>query len=360
MIRLNVPYLDEYEENAVHDVFQSGWIAQGGRTKDFETAIKRKVGCKHAIALSNATMGFWSILKAFGIGREDKVVIPAFTFPSMVGAILNVGATPVFCDVLGDTYVIDSYDVEDKIRKTGAKWIVPVHLFGQPCDMSALDDITNDTGTEMIEDGACALGTIYKNRYIGENGTGVYSFQGRKTCTCGEGGLVYSDNDYIASFVRTERDMGTRDEPDGIVFAKPALNMKLSDINAAIAEVQVGKLDEILVERDNIAAQYTRLLQELPVYKPAITPGGRHSWQAYVIRLEPKVDRYKVIVEMRNKEVETQRGTYCVPDQMGYKARHGCTNATLLDRDSLAIPCYPGLKNKEIEKVVTSLKEVLT
>jgi perosamine synthetase len=359
VINLNVPFIDEYELNAVDDVFRTGWVSQGLKTKDFEDAIKKKIGCKHAIALSNATLGFWAILRAMNIGRDDKVVIPAFSFPSMSGAVLSIGATVVFCDVLGDTYVADPYDVEDKVRKTDAKYIVPVHLFGQPCDMSALDDVVNDTGAQMIEDGACSIGTMYKNRYIGEMGTGVYSFQGRKILTCGEGGMVYTDDDFVASGVRSDRDMGMRDDIGGKLFIKPAMNMKISDIQSAIGEVQVGKLDEILTKRSHVAEQYDKLLKDMPVYTPKTTENGIHTWQSYVIRVEPNIDRNKIINELMTRGIETTRGSYCVPDQIAYRCRHGCTNATLLDRDSLALPCYPGLKQKEIERVVEELRSVL-
>jgi dTDP-4-amino-4,6-dideoxygalactose transaminase len=360
MIRLAKPFYDSYELDALRDVMHEGNVAQGEKTKEFEQMIASACEARGCICVPNATMGIYHALKAWGIGRGDTVVLPALGWPSVSAAITETGAKVAYCDVDEWTYNIDVFDAEKVARKTSASAIVPTHLFGQPCEMDALENLSDDLGLKLIDDAACALGAKYDGIPIGKYGTAVFSFQGRKIVSTGEGGAIVTYDEEIEKNIRMQRDMGMRKRGDCVEFTTRATNMKFSDILATIGIVQMSKLDRMLAERYTITKYYTEQLGDIKnAWTPNVQDDGVHAWQAYVLRLNPGIDRQQVVKDLLERGIETRRGSYCIPSTGAYTEKHTCEVAEELGNSLLAIPLWNGMKKSVITEVVNMVREVL-
>ncbi|EQC3291968.1 aminotransferase class I/II-fold pyridoxal phosphate-dependent enzyme, partial [Providencia stuartii] len=258
------PAIGDEEVKAVEKVLRSGWITTGPQNHQLEQDFCERYGCKHAIALSSATAGMHVVLMALGIGPGDEVITPSQTWVSTINMIELLGATPVMIDVDRDTLMVQP-DAVEKALTAKTKAIIPVHYAGAPCDLDALRAIAQKAGVALIEDAAHAVGTRYKEEWIGQQGTAIFSFHAIKNVTCAEGGLVVTDNDELAQRVRTlkfhglgvdafDRQMQGRKPQAEVV--EPGLKYNLSDIHAAIAVVQLSRVEEMNQRRAQLVARY--------------------------------------------------------------------------------------------------------
>jgi len=364
-IPLTRPSFSGHEYNALEDVLKAGWDSQGPKVVEFEEAIVKKLGSRYAVATSSCTAGLYMTLGALGIRKGDKVAVSAFTWPSTAFAISLLGGIPIFVDVNEDTYNMNPIVLEEILGDHDISAIMPVHLFGNPCEMKRIKELAQEGGKiPIVEDAACAIGSMQQGSYIGENGTAIFSFHGRKVLTCGEGGMITTNKERLANCLRLERDMGVL--PGGTryqkkLFLKPANNFKLSDIQGAIGTAQVSRLEEILSARALVAGEYhSRLANMAGVTLPSIRPGDLHSWQAYVVTLEDGIDRDAVIFELAKKGIETTFGTYSVPDTDAYGLEvSDCPIASILENTTLALPIYPTMLKRDIQRVVNGLGEAI-
>lgn len=373
------PYFDEREINATAEVLSSGWIVQGPRVMEFERLIEDFQGCKFAIATTSATASLHLALIALNIGGRDEVIVPAFTHPSTANVVRHVGGVPVFVDIKLPDFNIDPSKIEKKITKK-TKAILPVHLFGLPADMDPIMEVAKHFKLKVVEDAACALGTVYKGRKVGTIGEcGALSFHPRKSITTGEGGMVTTDNRDIADQVRMLRSHGESlpDEfrhrscevvyPD---FELVGFNYRMTDIQAAIGVEQMKKLPHMLEERRRIAHQYNDLLSDLEREEYLLLPPQRegflHSYQSYVILLTDKVriGRDKLSNELQKRGIATRKGTYHVPGIKVYREnvshRKGdFRNSEIADEKSLALPLYAGMEQGDANYVIENLQAII-
>lgn len=279
MIRIAQPIIGPEEEQAVLDALRSGRLAQGSRVAEFEEAFARYLGVRHAVAVSSGTAALIVALRARGIGPGDEVIVPVFTFAATANAVLLVGARPVFVDIREDGFTIDAAPIEAAITPR-TKAIIPVHLYGHPCEMPALMEIAQRRGLIVIEDACQALGATWQGRKTGTFGTGCFSFYATKSITTGEGGMVVTDDDEVAHRARLLRNQGENERYRTELLG---YNFRMSELAAALGLAQLPKLDGWNERRRANAAWLNEHLEA--VVTPVERPGAYHVYQQYTVRV---------------------------------------------------------------------------
>ncbi|MHC4799992.1 MAG: DegT/DnrJ/EryC1/StrS family aminotransferase, partial [Planctomycetota bacterium] len=284
-IPLAKPSLDEREVKAVRRVLSSGRVVQGSEVETFENTIAEMHRAQHCIVVSSGTAALHICYLALGVGPGDAVFIPSFAWPSAANMAVVVGAHPVFVDVLPATYNIDPADLRIRIQQcTEHKWgipraVVPVHEFGLAADMDTILNIAREFDLVAVEDAACALGATYKGKPVSTFGKmAIFSFHPRKAVTTGEGGAIITNDDFLAEKCRMLRNHGQVFRNGKRDFQVAGLNYRMTEIQAAIGQVQLNKFPEILKRRREIASQYlSELSKFLGISLPANNP--EHTWQ---------------------------------------------------------------------------------
>jgi perosamine synthetase len=287
-IPLSAPDITEADIEAVVSVLRTPRLSIGPKMEEFERSIADLVGVSHGIAVSSGTAGLHLCLRALGIGDDDEVILPSFTFISAGNAILYERARPIFVDIDPVTLNLDPGKLERSITpKTRA--IIAVHTFGHPADLDPIMKIARKHDLAVIEDACEALGARYRGRPAGGIGDfGVFGFYPNKPITTGEGGMVVTRDSRMADTIRALRNQG-RMESDG--WGEHRLlgyNYRLSELNCALGVEQMKRIDDILDRREALATQYSEELQAIPeVTTPPLTiKDGRVCWFVYVIRLD--------------------------------------------------------------------------
>ena len=289
------PSMGDAELAALREVLASGWITTGPKNQALEAAFCQLTGNRHAIAVSSATGGMHVTLMALGIGPGDEVITPSQTWVSTLNMICLLGATPVMIDVDNDNLMITPAAVEAAITSR-TKAIIPVHYAGAPADIDAIRAVGERHGISVIEDAAHAAGTHYKGRHVGWQGTAIFSFHAIKNMTCAEGGLIVTDDDELASRIRSLKfhglgvdayDRQTHGRAPQAEVITPGFKYNLADINAALALVQLEKLSHANQRRTEIAQRYLRELADTP-FKPLSVPtwDHQHAWHLFIIRVD--------------------------------------------------------------------------
>lgn len=283
--------MGDAEISAVCDVLKSGWITTGPKNHELEQQFCHTFGCQHAVALCSATAGMHVTLMALGIGPGDEVITPSQTWVSTINIITLLGAEPVFVDVDPDT-LMTSAELIAPLITARTKAIIPVHYAGAPIDLDPILELAGRHGIPVIEDAAHAVGTRYRERWIGASGTAIFSFHAIKNMTCAEGGMLVTDDKALADKVRMLKfhglgvdafdRMSLGRKPQAEVIT-PGFKYNLADINAAIALVQLARLPELNAKRAELVARYQERLAGLPLAPspcqatPTCTP-GTCSW----------------------------------------------------------------------------------
>lgn len=361
MIRLAAPEIHEQEIQAVAEVLRSGFLVQGKHVREFERAVASYVGVKEAVAVSSGTAALHLALLALGIGPEDEVILPDFTFPAPANVVELVGAKPVLVDIDLASFNIDPKQVIPAITRR-TKAIMPVDLFGQPADMEPLREIGRQYGLKIIEDAACALGAEYRRRKCGSFGhLGCFSFHPRKPITTGEGGMVVTDDEEASIRLRRLRNHGMATIGGQNRLEIAGLNCRLTDFQAALGVVQMSRLEKIIARRTELAQLYDRALMGLDaIVRPPTFTGLRPSWQAYVVRVIRGVDRDGLLTSLRERGVEVTIGTYALSAQPHYAGlKSAYPNSLEAYEQSLCLPLHTGMRVEDIDCVVNCLKECL-
>jgi dTDP-4-amino-4,6-dideoxygalactose transaminase len=281
MIPISQPLIGEEEKQAVIAVLESGELAQGKVVKQFEQAFAEWNGVKHAVATSNGTTALQVALLAHGIGEGDEVITSPFTFIASANSILHAGGRPVFVDIEPDTLNIDPNLIEGAITPR-TKAIMPVHLYGNPADMDAIMEIARRHSLAVIEDAAQAHGAEVNAQRVGSFGTGCFSFYPTKNMTTGEGGMITTNDDAIASRAQIIRAHGASER---YVHTVLGFNFRMTNIHAAIGLAQMAKIDGWTDSRRRNAAKLTRSL-EGEVVTPTAHPGAKHVFHQYTVRID--------------------------------------------------------------------------
>lgn len=364
-MKLTEPYISNQEVRAIRRVLKSGYLTQGAVSRGFEKEISNFVGSRHTYVTSSATTGLHLALDALRIGHGDEVIIPDFSFPATANAVIKIGATPVCVDIDLDTYCMNPGDVENHITPR-TRAIMPVHAFGLCADMPKLLEIAKRFELKVIEDAACAIGSTINTKHAGTFGDcGVFSFHPRKLITTGEGGAIVTDDDRLSERIAVLRSHGGIRGKHFFEYVDSGYNFRLSDINAAVGVVQMGKLQEIIDKRTKRAGIYDHLLsQSEGISLPKAPFGYRHTYQSYVILLDDAFSRDDVIQEMAVAGIETTLGTYSISAQPYFKKFSSKPTSTVPNSmrafsQCLTLPLYPSMSEKKIRYVTRTLKSVL-
>jgi dTDP-4-amino-4,6-dideoxygalactose transaminase len=357
---LIVPYIGEKELKAVTKVLQSGWLTHGEYAEKLQRRIASYSKTRYAFILNSATSGLIAGLRALGLKKNDEVIVPSFTFPATANSVILAGAKPVFCDIGLDTFNIAPSKIEALISKR-TKAIMPVHQFGLSVDMKKLLGIANRHSLSIIEDAACSLGAEYNGKKTGTLGNiGVFSFHPRKIITSGEGGCLITRSSKIAKKIEYLRNHGESNKK----FIGCGYNFRLSDIQAAMLFFQFEKMEEMLKRRIKLALNYSRILKPLEDKKqlkiPACPIGFRHIYQSYVILLSEGINRDNVKRLLNAKGIETQFGTYSIPQLDYYRKnfkipKESYRNSDYAYKHTLTLPLYHTLKYTEQEYIQKQL-----
>ncbi len=365
-IPLSRPYLNEDLKRGVLAVLDSGYWTEGPVTREFEGLCREHIGCGHALAVCNCSVGLELALRALGIGPGDEVIVPDYTYPVTAGAVNIVGATAVLADVERDTMLLDLDALEAAITPR-TKAIMPVSLFGLPLAYDRLDALKNKHGLFVIEDAACAIGTGFRGRKTGNwADVSAFSFYPRKFIATGEGGLVTTNRPDWAEWMESYKHFGmqTQTTREDTVFGMVGTNYKLSNILAAVGCAQMRVIGELLVRRRAQAAYYVELLAgDDRIGIPRVVAGGEPSYQAFCVFVP---DRDRVMREMRAGGIEVQVGSYALQMHPAFRpgplCRHagGLENSRWVYDHALALPLYHDLTQAEQDEVVRQLRAVLS
>ncbi|ACR76967.1 UDP-4-amino-4,6-dideoxy-N-acetyl-beta-L-altrosamine transaminase [Agathobacter rectalis] len=370
-----IPYgkqtIDQDDIQAVVDVLQSDSLTTGPKIAEFEQTVADYVGAKYAVAISNGTSALHAACFAAGIGPGDEVITTPLTFAASANCVLYCGGTPVFADVDPKTYNIDPEDIQRKITDR-TKAIIAVHLAGQPCDMDAIHSIAREHGLIVIEDGAHALGSVYKGKKVGSmSDMTTFSFHPVKPITTGEGGMIVTDNEDFYKKMILFRSHGiTRDDSmmtrnDGPWFYQQfdlGYNYRITDIQCALGCSQMKKLDRFLARRKEIVAHYNEAFADCDnIITPYQLSDTESGWHLYIVQVK-NCDRRQVFEKMREKGIGVN--VHYIPVYMHpYYQEHGyenvhCANAEEIYSHIISLPLYPGLTSEQQDYVIDTLKSL--
>jgi len=345
------PVIGEEEKRAVLAVLESGQLAQARRVAEFEEAFARFVGSEHAVAVSSGTAALMAALLGHGIGAGDEVITTPFTFAATANAVLIAGARPVFVDVREEDFNIDPALIELAVtRHTRA--ILPVHLFGHPCDMEAIGDIARRHGLVVLEDACQAHGASIGGGAVGSFGTGCFSLYATKNMTTGEGGMLTTNDAAIAERVRLIRNHGERERYHSELLG---YNLRMTEMAAALGLAQLSRLPDLNERRRANADYLSRHLRGV------ITPGERqgchHVYHQYTVRVPSGRDRLAAVLGEAGIETAV---FYPVPvhRQTLYRERGydlSLPVAERLSRQVLSLPVHPSLSQEDLETIVAAL-----
>lgn len=368
------PSIGDEEVAAVEQVLRSGWITTGPKNQELEQQFAAYVGCKHAVALSSATGGMHITLLALGIGPGDEVITPSQTWVSTANMICLLGATPVFVDVDRDTLMTDAVAIEAAITPR-TKAIIPVHYAGAAFDLDPLYALADKHGIAVIEDAAHSAGTRYRGRAIGAQGTAIFSFHAIKNMTCAEGAMFVTDDQKLADRVRMlkfhglgvdayDRLTGGR-KPQAQVI-EPGFKYNLADINAAIALVQLQRLEAINAKRTELAQAYLQRLEGLPVQPLSMpTYPQQHAWHLFILRIDPEhcgMDREAFMKALQEQNIGT--GIHFIATHLHtyYRQRFPGVHLPNTEWNSArlcSIPLFPDMTSDDVERVVGAIETSL-
>jgi perosamine synthetase len=352
VIPISKPYIGDAEKNAVLEVLASGMLVQGPRTAMLEEKFAAACGVKHAIATSNGTTALHAALLAHGIGPGDEVITTPFTFIASVNSILFTGARPVFADIDAQTFNISPELVDNAITPR-TKAIMPVHLYGLPCDMDALLDIAQRHGLAVIEDAAQAIGAEYKGRRAGGFGTGCFSLYATKNVMSGEGGMITTGDDAIAERCRLLRNhgMARRYYHDMLGY-----NFRMTDLHAALGLAQIERLDELTARRRANASYLSAHIES--VRTPQVPAGYGHVWHQYTIRVDGGASRRDAAVRQLNDAGIGTGIFYPVPaHQQAHIKELGLGTGPLpvaerMAGEVISLPVHPQVSQADLESIV--------
>jgi len=353
MIPISKPLIGSEEKAAVEEVMSSGMLAQGPRVAAFEETFADYIGVTHAVAVSSGTEAIRLGLLALGVGPNSEVIVPAFTFVATATAVMMTGATPVIVDVEEATFCMDPVKAAAAVsRKTKA--VMPVHLYGHPADMGPLVDLCEERDLSLVEDACQSHGARWRTRRTGSIGeVGTFSFYPTKNMTTGEGGAVTTSDPVLAERLQLLRQHGLAGPYQFKMFG---YNSRMTDIEAAIGLVQLGKLDGYNMARRMNASMLTEGLDDL-VATPTEAPWAEHVYHQYTITTPTRDklwDHLKradvgsgVYYPYPLNEVPILDGKVRVPEKPVVAKR--------LSDEVLSLPVHPGLSSQDVETVIMAV-----
>lgn len=363
------PYFGDAEAEAAAAVVRSGWVVGGKQQLEFEKRFAALCGKAEGVAVSNWTTGAFLVLHAWGIGPGDEVIVPSLTFIASVNVIRHAGAMPVFAEVDPATLNLDPDDVRRRITAK-TRVIIPVDQLGMPCRIDEFVRIGEEHGLRVLQDAACAIGSRYRGAPVGAlSELSVFSLHARKVVSTGEGGMIVTDDAAFAARLRLLRHQGMSvsdaqrqgGSPTNFeTYPEVGFNFRLTDIQAAIGNRQLDKLDEMLRRRSAVAARYNAELASHPWILPPVIP--EHSdvnWQTYQarVRKDAPFTRNEVMERFHGLGIPTRRGvmsSHLEPPYAGTGV--GLPHTEEATNQGLQLPLHPALTEEEIGRVCAALQ----
>lgn len=357
MISIACPLIGEDEQIAIAGVLASGMIAQGPKVAEFEERFAEFAGTRYAVATTSGTTALHVALLAHEIGPGDEVITSPFSFIASANCILYVGARPVFADIEEPYFTMDPEQIRAKITPR-TRAILPVHLYGQACEMEAIKEIAAEHNLAIIEDACQAHGAKLAGKMVGSWGTACYSFYPTKNMTTVEGGMITTDDAQIAERARLIRNHGS---PQRYFHTTLGYNFRMTDVQAAVGIVQLGKLPGWNETRRQNAAALDNGLMNIPgIEIPAVRLGAEHVYHQYTIRV---ADRDVFAEHLKSTGIGfgihyplpiPQQPLYA---RTGYSA--ACPVAETASQQVISLPVHPALTGDQLDQIIQSCEQFI-
>jgi len=307
MIPVCKPWLCGREKEYVNRALETNWISSKGQfIGEFERAFARFCDCEFGVSCSSGLAALHLACVALGLGKGDEVIVPSFTMIASANAVVYTGATPVLVDADKDTYCMDVERIENKITNR-TRAIMPVHIYGHPCDMDGIRGIADEHGLHIIEDSAEAHGAEYKGRRCGSlSDIGCFSFYANKILTTGEGGMCVTHDKKLADRMRMLRNHAL--DCPRFIHQEVGFNYRLTNIQAAIGLAQVENADKLIEARRSVGLRYNRLLSTAPLILPIEKEYAKNVYWMYsiVLKDQVKLSRDQVMQQLEERGIETR------------------------------------------------------
>ena len=367
-VPLSRPDITEQDIQAVVNVLRSPFLSLGPKVEEFERKLASYVGRRYAVAVSSGTGGLHLAVKALGIGEGDEVITTPFSFVSSANCMLFERARPVFADIDPTTLNIDVEKIEERITKR-TKALLPVHVFGRPCNMKAIGEIARRHRLAIIEDACEALGASLDGKKVGTFGSSaVFAFYPNKQMTTGEGGIIVTDNRRMAELCRSLRNQGRGGSGRWLTHTRLGYNYRITDIQCALGISQLKRLDGILEKRNKVAEYYRKRLSPVEgVMTPAPAEGGTISWFVFVVLLGDgygQRERNLLMGLLEDAGIETNNYFPPIHLQAFYRKTFGYRRGDFpiteaVSERTIALPFHTNLSRREIDYVCDTLTSSL-
>jgi perosamine synthetase len=369
MIPVMRPWLGAEEAAAAAEAVSSGWVAQGPRVAEFEKAFASAIGADYAVAVSSCTAALHLALIAAGIGPGDEVVVPSLSFIATANAVRYVGAVPVFADVDETTQNLTPATVEPCLTPR-TRAVILVDQAGVPADLDAMQELCEPRGVTVVEDAACAVGSVYRGRPVGAGaGLATFSFHPRKLLTTGEGGMLVTPDSEVAARLRRLREHGmdvsaaarhASRQPVIEHYLEVGFNFRMTDLQAAVGLVQLGKLDRLIARRRLLAQRYQQMLTSIPGLRTITDPAyGTTNYQSFWVLLPDDfpVSRDELLQQLAQADVSARRGIMAAHLEPAYEGftRDPLPVTERLTARTLILPLFHELTEAEQDIVVSVL-----
>lgn len=381
-IPLAQPYLTQADKQAVLQVLEGSHLSLGAKLYEFESWMAGYVNAKYAVAVNSGTSALHLCIKSLRIKEGDEVITTPFSFIASSNCILYEKATPVFVDIDPATYNIDANKIKEKITAK-TKAILPVHVFGLPCDMLRLQAIAQKHHLKIIEDACEAIGATCRTVATGSSGKngqlkqhkvgalgdcGAFGFYPNKQITTGEGGAVVTNDQAIARNCKSLRNQGRSNNTQWLEHDQLGYNYRIDELSCALGIAQLAQIEQILAKREKVAAWYNARLNSIKeLILPPKRPNRRQSWFVYVVRLQDefnKSDRDEILNRLQKSGIECR--CYFPPlhlqpfyvKKFGYKRGDFPNTEHVADR-TIALPFFTGMIEEQVDRVCAVFKRIL-
>jgi len=367
-ISLSKPDITGLERDAVLAVLKTNQLSLGPKIEEFETKMARFIGTKHAIAVNSGTSALHLSVIALGLKEGDEVITTPFSFIASANCLLYEKCTPVFVDIDPCTLNLDTRQIEAKITNR-TKAILPVHVFGLPCNMDEICQLSEKHNLRIIEDSCEAIGATFNGKKVGGIGDcGVFGFYPNKQMTTGEGGMIVTNNDEVADLARSLRNQGRDSHSSWLAHQRLGYNYRISDIQSALGIAQLERIEELLEKREKVAKFYNDLFKNIPnINLLQNTPKAKKSWFVYVLHLGEsfsKEQRDQILANLKKRKIACSN--YFPPihlqpfyiERFGYKPGDFPVTESICER-TIALPFHGGLSKEEIVYIADNFKQVL-
>jgi len=367
------PWISDEDKKIVKKTLTQSMLTLGPQLEKFENDFCKYSKAKYAVAVSNCTAALHLSLMALGIKKDDEVIIPDLTFVADANAILACNAKPVIVDINKENFFLSISNIKKNITKK-TKAIIPVHIYGQVCNIEEILDVAKDNNLKVIEDCAHAVGTFHKSKHVGTLGnTGCFSFYPTKNITTAEGGMVITNSEKIAEKVRQLRNHGmtkslksrySSEYPWIFDIKQPGYNYRLDEIRAALGITQLKRIKKINELRKKASSYYNKNLQNIPgIILPDMVNDKTHSYHLYTIRVTKpyKLSRNQLFKKLKDNGIRTTVYWMPIHKYTAYRKfvkTSNTLNTTKIYDEILALPLFPNISKKHQDAVIKVIKSV--